>query len=446
MPRWTPAPWAMAITASASFSCFSAVAFAEDEPGTFRIPETTTTLTFSGYAQLDVAYDFKARNPYVEADDYAIIAARIPLSSSYEARKKSGQLYLTARTSRLGLTTLTTTRWVDIGARLEADFWSGNLLTSQEFTNSVLARLRHAYGTLSGKYGTLLVGQTWSTFMDLNAAAQTVDFNGPGSGPGLRMPMIRYTIPLQENFTVALAAENAAGTDQNGITDGPGTKTPYTRKVQRIPDLVGRVETAGTWGSVSAAGVTTHYEDVGAPGGDSYSKQGWGASLSTALNVFGDTFRASVTGGRGLGRYMFAAGSAQGVTDTGERFVLWDALGYHVNYTHVWNPQFRSNVVWSQTFFRNNGASSPEHPYEPTFSPETMDIVDPEVNQQLEELYVNTFWTLTRQVEFGLEYTFGRRHTFGNDEARGPCVPGILCAAEVGTMHRVTSTARFNLF
>ena len=436
----------MAITASAFFSSFSAVAFADAPPGTFRIPGTTTTLTLSGYAQLDMAYDFKSRNPYVEADDYAIITARIPLDSSYEARKKAGQLYLTARTSRMGLSSLTTTSWVDIGARVEADFWSGNLLSGQEFTNSVLFRLRHAYGTLSGKYGTLLVGQTWSTFMDLNAAAQTVDFNGPGSGPGLRMPMVRYTVPLPGQTSLSLAAENAPGTAQNGVTDGPGTNTPYTRQVQRIPDLVAHVETTRTWGSVSAGGLTTHYEDVGAPGGNSYSKQGWGATASAALNVFGDTFRASVTGGRGVGRYMFAAGSAQGVTDTGERFVLWDALGYHVNYTHVWNTQFRSNIVWSQTFFGNNGASSSTRPYAPTINPQTLDIVDPEVNRQLEELYVNTFWTLNRQVEFGLEYAFGQRHTFGNDDATGPCVPGILCASEVGTMHRVTSTARFNLF
>ncbi|WP_394838756.1 DcaP family trimeric outer membrane transporter [Pendulispora rubella] len=405
-------------------------------PGTFRIPGTTTTLTLSGHARLDVTYDFKSRDPLVTGEDFGTLTSRLPLNSSFEGRK-NGQLYMTARTSRLGIATMTDAGWADIGSRIEGDFWSGNLLSSQTFTNSVLFRLRHAYGTLSGRYGTLLVGQTWTTFLDLVAFPDVVDWIGPGSTAAIRQPMIRYVIPLPARSSFALALENAPGTDQNGITDGPGTKQPFTRKVQRIPDLIGRFSMAGDWGTASVGAVATQYRDAGAPGADSYSKYGWGVSAAAAVKIFNDTFRTTVAGGRGIGRYIVAAGTTgQAATNTGDSFVLWNALGYHVNYTHVWSPQLRSNAVWSQTLMANNGASTADAPYEATVDPATGELIDPFVNQRIEELFVNTFFTLTKQVEFGLEYAFSQRHTFGNDAA----------PSQVGTMHRITTTALFSLF
>ncbi|WP_394849227.1 porin [Pendulispora brunnea] len=416
----------------------SAPAAADEElpPGTFRIPGTTTRLTLSGFARLDVTYDFKSRNPFVTGEDFGTTTSRLPLNSSAEGQK-TGQLYMTARTSRLGISTMTDTGWAEIGSRIEADFWSGNLLSSQTFTNSVLFRLRHAYGTLSGRYGTLLVGQTWTTFLDLVAFPDTVDWIGPGSTAAIRQPMIRYVIPLPARSSLALAIENAPGTDQNGITDGPGTKQPFTRKVQRIPDVIGRFSMAGDWGTASVGAVATQYRDAGAPNADSYSKYGWGVSAAAALKIFDDTFRTTVAGGRGIGRYIVAAGTTgQGATNTGDSFVLWNAFAYHVNYTHVWNPQLRSNVIWSQTLMANNGASTAAAPYEPTVDPATGTLIDPFVNQRIEELFLNTFLTLTKQVEFGLEYAFSQRHTFGS----------VTAPSRIGTMHRITTTALFSLF
>ncbi|WP_394829921.1 DcaP family trimeric outer membrane transporter [Pendulispora albinea] len=425
--------------------CSVASAQDEDPPGTFKIPGLRTKLTLSGYAQLDITYDLGGRNPLVEGDDYAILSSRIPLNLGYDSRNKTNQLYMTARTSRVGISTNTETEWADIGTRIEGDFWSGNLLSGETFTNSVLFRLRHGYGTLSGKYGSLLLGQTWTTFLIQEGTAEVVDFNGPGSGAALRQPMIRYVIPLPSSFDLSLAAENAPGTDLNGITDG--TAVPATRKMQSIPDFVGRLSTSGAWGGASLVAVTVNYKDSGAPGQDSYTKQGWGLGAGTGVKIFDDTLRLMVNGGRGIGRYLFAAGGVQGVTNMDTHFLLWDALGYHVNYTHVWSPEFRSNVVWSQTFFKNNGGSTAAAPYEPRIDSKTGLLIEPEPNRAIEEMYINTFWAPNRQVEFGIEYAFGQRHTFGNDAAEGqPCTVGMLCSSMVGTMHRITTTAHFNLF
>ncbi|WP_394828272.1 DcaP family trimeric outer membrane transporter [Pendulispora albinea] len=446
-------------TSSSSSSASSSAAGAEEEklpPGTFKIPGTRTTLTLSGYAQLDITYDFRGRDPNVEGNDYAAHAANIPLNDSYESKEKRNQLYLTARTSRIGFSTNTPTDFADIGVKIEADFVAGNLLSGQTFTNSVLFRLRHAYGTLSGKYGTLLVGQSWSTFLDLPSVADTVDFNGPATVPLIRQPQVRYTIPLGGPFTAAIAAENAPGTDYNGTVDAGhsngGRGSASNRRVQTIPDIIAVVGASGNWGSFSIAGVTMNYRNASreataatptnpaVPAADGYNKQGWGARASGALKLpWGDTLRGNVAGGNGIGRYLFNAGLAgQGATATDTSFVLWQALGYHVNYTRVWSPMFRSNVTWAQTYFKNNG----QGPYEPSAA-----SPDPGVNQRIDELFINTFITVNKQVEFGLEYIFGERRTFGleQDAAGQSCGTGVGCQ-KVGTNHRIGASAHFNFF
>ncbi|WP_394828270.1 DcaP family trimeric outer membrane transporter [Pendulispora albinea] len=420
---------------------------AEEEklpPGTFRIPGTKTTLTLSGYAQLDIGYDVRGRDPNVEGNDWASHAANIPLNDSYESKEKRNQLYLTARTSRIGFSTNTPTDFADIGVKIEGDFNAGNLLSGQTFTNSVLFRLRHAYGTLSGKYGTFLAGQSWSAFLDLPSYSETVDFNGPGSIALIRQPQVRYTIPLGGGLTAAVAAENAPGTDFNGITDAgssTGGRPNGRRRIQTIPDFIAVIGASGDWGSASIAGVTMNYRNASrdaapavppapaVPAADAYNKQAWGVRASTALKLpWGDTLRGHVTGGDGIGRYLFNAGLAgQGATAKDTEFVLWKALAYHVNYTRVWSPVLRSNVVWSQTFFKNNG----EGPYEPT-----ADSPDPGVNARINQLFINTFITVNKQVEFGVEYNWNERRTFGNDTN----------PEKIGTNHRVNASAHFNFF
>lgn len=65
-------------------------------------------------------------------------------------------------------------------------------------------RLRQAYGEYAG----FLVGQTWSTFMDLDDLPETVDFNGPIGAPFSRRTMLRYTYGDAKagyQFSVAMA-------------------------------------------------------------------------------------------------------------------------------------------------------------------------------------------------------------------------------------------------
>ena len=412
----------IAAVAMALALALPAAAFAAEEaPGVFKIPGTDSTIKFYGYVQTDVTFDFSGRDPNVEGNDWAIHLPNVPLDSDAESRVKKNQLYMTARTSRFGLQTNTPTKIGDVGVKLEGDFNAVNLESGQTFTNSVTFRIRHAYGTVGG----LLVGQTWSTFLDLNAYPDVVDFNGPGSIALIRNPMIRYTLPLAPGIGLAVSAENSPGTDGNDVSDLGGSKN--ITKFQSIPDFVANLQASGPWGSASARGITMNFRSAplagGAldPNGSSYSKQGYGGAVSTALKVGGDTLILQAVGGAGIGRYIFNVGLSPhegAVFDTGTELALWDAFAYHAGFTHVWSPAFRSNVVWSQTFIKDNGNAV---------------ALD---NRRMDQAFVNSFWTFAKNAEFGLEYGWGRRETFD--------IGGS--GQQLAHQNRITGTFHYNFF
>ncbi len=356
-----------------------------EDAGTFKIPGTNTTLRLYGYVQTDMTQDFSGRVPDIENYDWATIVFAQPLDGS-PAAEHPGEIYLTARTTRVGFTTSTPTDAGTIGTKIEADFNGPNGFQGQSYTNSVLFRLRHAYGTV----GNLLVGQTWSNFLDLASYPDTVDFNGPGSIALIRQPMVKYTFALPSNWSLAIAAEN-----------------PHNFQVGRwLPDLTANVSTSARWGTFSLRAVTNQYRP--ATGGP---VSGFGLSAAGSYKLGGDTLVAMVVGGQGLGRYLFNDGNnATGADATTGEFKLWQTLAYHIGYTHVWNSALRSNLVWSQTFFGENGIAP--------ITAAGPDGVGAN-NKIIYQAFVNTFWTFAKNAELGVEYVYGLRHTYALVNANG---------------------------
>lgn len=402
------------LTAALAALLLPAAALAEDAPGVFKIPGTDSTMKIYGYVQLDTTVDFSGRQTDIEDFDWATILPMVPADDT-AAAKRSPQTYLTARTSRLGIQTNTPSSYGNIGVRLEGDFNGPSFFQSESYTNSVLFRLRHAYGTIGG----LLIGQTWTTFLDLGAAPDTVDFNGPGSLALVRNPMFRYTLGLGEGMNLALALENTRGQQY-----GPDLR------FQQIPDIHANFTYSGNWGHLSLRAVGQDFvRQVGTPGAETNkSKFGLSGAVSGSAKFGGDTLVAQFVGGQSTGRYLFNAAGleyASSVTrgwatvDANDEIQLWDQYAYHVGYTHVWNPQFRSNLVWSQTFIQDakiDGVAA-----------------DNTVQKEFSQAFVNTFWTLTKTVEFGLEYEYGQWKSFGDPTIKG-------------TQNRVTGTFHYNFF
>lgn len=79
----------------------------------------------------------------------------------------------------------------------EIDFFGSN--------GSVDLRLRHFYGQVKN----VLLGQTWTTFTDVDAIPDQLDLSGP-AGIGLqRQAQMRYTPPLAKGQSLALGIEKA---------------------------------------------------------------------------------------------------------------------------------------------------------------------------------------------------------------------------------------------
>ena len=125
------------------------------------------------------------------------------------AEPDTTELDFSARTSRLNLKAVTS---LDNGKTMtsfiEMDFQGagGNEVVS----NSYGPRLRHAFV----KYDNILVGQTWSNFMNVGALPEVADFIGPSeSTVFIRQPQVRYTMG---DLAIALENPQTTGAGDSG--------------------------------------------------------------------------------------------------------------------------------------------------------------------------------------------------------------------------------------
>jgi hypothetical protein len=237
--------------------------------------------------------------------------------------------------------------------------------------------------------------------------------------------MIRYTLPLAEGMTLALAAENARGAQFGGS------------KYQTLPDLHANFGLGGSWGSLSVRGVTQQYNV--ATGADTSSKTAFSVAGAVSGSVklgSSDTVQAQFAGGPGIGRYMLnALGAVAGLPGSDPAAIggntgafrikangdlkLISVYAYHVGLTHVWNPEFRSNLVWSQTFIQDpkpNGVAT-----------------GAETQKEMMQAFGNLFWSFAKNAEFGVEYAYGQWKSFG---------PNV----QKGTQNRVNASFHYNFF
>ncbi|SDG58853.1 DcaP family trimeric outer membrane transporter [Propionivibrio dicarboxylicus] len=388
------APAPAAAPAAAAPAPAAVVVTAGDLPNSIKVPGTNTSLRVYGYVQTDATYDMRGKNSDTKDNgDWSSMIAAQPLNKSADGQRK-GQLYMTARTSRLGIETSTASDVGPIGTKIEADFNAPNDHGGELLTNSQLFRLRHAYGTV----GRFLVGQTWSNFSDMDSFVDSVDYNGVGTQTFVRQPQIRYTQPINASTSLAVAVENPQ-------SYSAGTSTSF----DRTPDVTARFTTKGNWGHLSASTIFQQYRN------DQHSKSALGLGIGGSLKISAnDTIVAQVKGGNGIGRYMLNS-LVQSAYENGTGIDLWKTVGGHVGLTHAWAPTIRSNLIYAYTRFSGNAALESQT----------------DVNQKINEAMINTFWTVAKNTEVGIEYAYGQRTTFANDK---------------GTQNRINATFRYNLF
>ncbi len=373
-----------------------------DLPGSFKLPGTDTSIKVYGHARLDATYDIKGRLSNINTVGWANSLFVQPLDHS-AAGRRHGQTYATARGSRFGFLASTPTG-TDAGpltAKVEADFDGRNDLGGETQTS---VRLREAYVKLGG----LLAGQSWSTFVDLRSIPELVEWNSTGIVPTIRQAMLRYGLPLGERGRVEFAVENSIG---NSWTRPPNADfdTGY--------DLVARYEQDTAWGHFSLRGVTMQYDN------ERHDRRGYGLAASARVNLGAhDSIVLLAAGGKGIGRYLYN-GLVQQAVDTAEGIRLWKGWGTHLGYTHKWTDALRSTAAVAYTRFARDDAANAAQ-----LAAVGGALSDFAPNRSLHQVFLNTFWNPYRNVDLGLDYTFGQRETFQDDK---------------GTISRVSTMMRY---
>jgi hypothetical protein len=336
-----------------------------------------TSIKISGYIKADAIYseysDGTLPSGNLMRDFY--IPSLTPVGGTAEDAQFDSHI----RQSRFRFTTNTPTAEGDtITGVLEFDM----LVTpggNDRISNSYVPRIRHAFV----KYQDWLVGQTWTTFMDVGALPESVDFIGNTDGTIFaRQPQVRYT-----SGNLQLALENSETT----ITPfGGGGRIVADDGI--VPDAVAKYTFKGDWGHVSVAGLLRQLSFEDASGIDS-TESSFGVSVTGKFKVGDkDDIRVSFNSGQGLGRYSALNAANGAVIDAQGELSAIDSTAFAVAYRHVWDSKLRSSIIYS-SFSADNDAA----------------LTGGAVTADTQSMRVNLMYSPTAKITVGAEYAFAKR-------------------------------------
>ncbi len=354
-----------------------------------------TNVTFGGYVKLDAMYTDSTDGQVptgLGRDIY--IPGLVPVGGEDEG----GTFDMHARQSRFFFKTSTALEnGKTVGGHIELDF----LATpggDERVTNSYSPRIRQAFITYDG----WLFGQAWSTFMDLNALPDTLDFIGNPDGiPFARQAQIRYT---SGNFQVAL--ENPEST----ITPfGGGARV--TTDDNATPDFIVKYASKADWGSWSVSAIVRQLAYETATIDATTTSYGVSATAKIILNDNND-IRISATTGSGLGRYLGINAVNGAVVDGNNELEAIDSTAFAIAYKHNWNQQWRSSLVYSM-FSADNDT----------------DLTGLDTTKSTSAWATNLIYQAAKKLMFGVEYRFANREIESGLD---------------GDMHRVQFSAKYD--
>lgn len=297
-----------------------------------------TKLSIGGFIKVDASFSKynQGRVAGSPGGEDFIFPSRIPVGSGDDSKASAQRFNMNAKTSRLFVKTSTQTDAGKIDSHLEMDFAteSGNELVS----NSSSQRLRHAYFRWSpNSSSNLLVGQSWSTFFNVGALPEAVDFVGPTSGTiFVRQAQVRWTNKF-EGGALMLAVENPSSLiSGEGITDDAG-----------MPDIIARYDTKVSGLNLSAALLA---RQIGIDDGAKDDQKIVSAlSFSGKWNFSGGNNLKFMVSSGVLGRYIGLSAFSDGVLDADGNMDETKVTGGFIAYHHKWTKKLRSNFMYAMS-------------------------------------------------------------------------------------------------
>jgi hypothetical protein len=359
---------------------------ADAREGWLPIPGKETSIRFGGFIQVNYIHDFQNTGyPYGD-----FIPSLIPVPTD----NTSGTQF-DPRTSRITFETKSPTQIGTVSTYIGFDL----------ATSSAAPRLRQAYvsWTSNRNGGNILLGQSWTSMIDLGVWPELFDLEGPNAMTGLRQVVLRYSFTLDKSkqWVAAASLEQPTTMVQNGIG------------FEGFPDLAANVTWTRDWGHLGAAGVARQLiaESTGNTGRD--QAFGWGLSISGNLKIPGtkrdtpkellgnlgprqDNFKFQVAGGHGIGRYVFDLGSAPEPQDAfynaaSAEIEPLSEVGAFGAYQHWWTDRWRSTLVggWVE-------------------KTKLTDLPDDEFKQSIYGV-LNLMYRAFDRMDAGVEYYWGQR-------------------------------------
>ena len=273
-----------------------------------------TRYLIGGYVQLD-AIAARRRQDGDEQDTMVVSAT--PFAPADSERS------LSARQSQINWLSQTPTRAGELWTRVELNLFGDDGATKVSL-NQLYAKLGDA----------VLVGKTYSTFMDENALPTTLDYNGPSGVTFVRQWLLRGSVAIAKSWRLDAALEESQA--DLSAQNATGQVSSHAER----PDIAARLRAEGEWGSVQLAALSRRVSVSASAGGASLDRRvpGNGLSFSGSVGVPGGDLLWQLVGGKGVGRYFNDPLTAAGVE--GDSLDLLRMTGATLYYQHKWSERW----------------------------------------------------------------------------------------------------------
>jgi DcaP outer membrane protein len=351
--------------------------------------KANTTYSFGGFIKADAMWsEHSDQRRAGNVGDVFLVPSTI---ATGDGSGKGDKVFdANAKTSRIWFKTVSDTDAGPIKSYIEFDFRDSS---DERVTNRSDGSLRHAF--VDWQYSdtaSLLAGQTWSTFFNVGALPEAVDFIGPTSGTlFVRQTQVRWTKKVDDG-SIMLAAENPS----TGLIDGDGDLMVGTGisgssfDDSTMPDLVARYN--GKAGDLSYSAAVMGRDIAYKSGAMDDNAYGFAVSLAGKY-VFdnGDDVKFMVNHGN-LGRYIALQAFREGSVQADGDIDLLDVTGGFVAYRHLWTERLRSTLMYAMASADNSST------------------VDPSLTtESISNANLNLIYSPTKALSFGIEYIVADR-------------------------------------
>jgi hypothetical protein len=345
-----------------------------------KLGNTDTEYLIGGYLQLD-AMAARRRQDGDEQD--TVIVSATPFAAAGSERR------LGIRQSQINWLSRTPTGAGDFWTRIEVNFFDGDG-EAKPVVNQFYAKQGEGRLPLS-----IIVGKTYSTFMDENALPTTLDYNGPSGVTFARQWLLRASVPLGKAWRLEAALEESQA--DLAASGAPGAVSSHAER----PDLTARLRAEGEWGSMQLSALSRSVTVSASAAGTSVERRiaGEGLSFSGSVGVLeDDAVLWQVVSGKGIGRYYNDPLTALGIEGAG--LDLLRMSGATLYYEHQWSARWKSVAGASTLWIDDEGAARPQ-----------------DALRRLNYYSANLIWRASPVLVFGGEVIYGKASRVGGDTA-----------------------------